>query len=423
MHIRDLREKEVTMDQVDKVILLFLSNIYHLVSALPNALAFDALEGLMAHSGFLQPFVGGAGQVDGTLVLRLGIPSEESHHKLCDSYRELIRLAGAAVVCFYHYTNFAAHPRVFPSDDALLLFATMAIHSCVDAGAAAALGPQLEAAGSPISLGQLRWLMHWLRAQFMMLAGTVRHALGDDRGFKDHLMAQQADLLSCLKAAPENPAGYVMYVRSCLQFQQLSAAALFAEKGAVVAEKHNAQVYLGQLRAMRAVALALGAGGRSAGDAVLGAAAAAAATGTEVDTAAVAEGAAAGGTVASFRAGDVRALTAGALAAVEAERQALPEVYRGMVGLGQDQYILEQKVSPLLEGVADDGARVAALTGFMYATQPPRELPRGAMAVEVGGDEGEEAAGAPRAAAGGQGRGAGRARAGGRGGRGRKGGR
>ncbi len=33
------------------------------VSALPNALVFDALEGLMAHSGFLQPFVGGAGQV------------------------------------------------------------------------------------------------------------------------------------------------------------------------------------------------------------------------------------------------------------------------------------------------------------------------------------------------------------------------
>ncbi len=41
----------------------------------------------------------------------------------------------------------------------------------------------------------------------MMLAGTVRHALGDNRGFKDHLMAQQADLLSCLKAVPENPAG------------------------------------------------------------------------------------------------------------------------------------------------------------------------------------------------------------------------
>ncbi len=59
----------------------------------------------------------------------------------------------------------AAHPRVFPSDDALLLFSTMAIHSCVDAGAAAALGAQLEAAGSPISLGQLRWLMHWVRAQ------------------------------------------------------------------------------------------------------------------------------------------------------------------------------------------------------------------------------------------------------------------
>ncbi len=43
----------------------------------------------------------------------------------------------------------------------------------------------------------------------------------------------------------DSPAGYVMYVRSCLQFQQLSAAALFAQKGAVVAEKHNAQVRAG----------------------------------------------------------------------------------------------------------------------------------------------------------------------------------
>ncbi len=35
MTIRTLREQEVTMDQIDKVILLFLSNIYHLVGADP----------------------------------------------------------------------------------------------------------------------------------------------------------------------------------------------------------------------------------------------------------------------------------------------------------------------------------------------------------------------------------------------------
>lgn len=89
----------------------------------------------------------------------------------------------------------------------------------------------------------------------------------------------------------------------------------------------------------------------------------------------------------------------------------------------QDQAILETKVAPVLEGVADDEARVAALSGFMYTTQPPGGLPRGAMAVEVGGEEGEEGPGPARPGAGGQGRGAGRARAAGRGGRGRKGGR
>lgn len=40
-----------------------------------------------------------APQVDGTLVLRLGIPSEESHHKLCDSYR--VRGGGEARRCAF----------------------------------------------------------------------------------------------------------------------------------------------------------------------------------------------------------------------------------------------------------------------------------------------------------------------------------
>ncbi|KXZ52296.1 hypothetical protein GPECTOR_10g928 [Gonium pectorale] len=94
---------QVSLSDIAHVILLFLRNIYNLVCALPGTLMFDALEDLMGRSGLLAPFLAGMKQVDGTMVLQLGLPSNDS---LCDSHEELIRIAATAIVCYYHYTNF-----------------------------------------------------------------------------------------------------------------------------------------------------------------------------------------------------------------------------------------------------------------------------------------------------------------------------
>lgn len=41
---------------------------------------------------------------------------------------------------------------------------------------------------------------------------------------------------------PSDPAGYVLYARACLRFQQLRPAAVFAAKGLMVAEAQREEI-------------------------------------------------------------------------------------------------------------------------------------------------------------------------------------
>ncbi|GFR42261.1 hypothetical protein Agub_g3157 [Astrephomene gubernaculifera] len=391
--VRALQEKgeAATLADHDMVILLFLKNMYNLVSGLPGALQFDALEDLMARSGILLPFVNGMRLLDQTVVLQLGLPSKE---QLCDNIHELIRVAATAIVCFYHYTNYPAHPDFFPSDDAALLFSSLALASCQPgrpggAGAVAALEEQLAGAGGGVvALREVRWLMHYFRAQLSSLGGSVFLSLGDTQQHSRQLVAQQADLLGLIKAVPENPAGYAYYVRTCLQFQQLAAAKLFAEKGAVVAAKHNAVLYGAILAAQQAIALALAGGGKSSTGSTAGKAAAAPAEGGVAAPDAASSSAVAAASsdsappAALVLVGELRGLMEAARGGLEAEKAGLPEVYGDLVVLDPtDSWLLAEKLGPLVAGVPDEG-EVLALSGAMYPTRQPTELPRGAVAVK-----------------------------------------
>ena len=68
----------------------------------------------------------------------------------------------------------------------------------------------------------------------------------------------QTDRLCLLKLAPSNLAAYVLYSRSCLQFQQFKAAYVFSSKGITVAEKLNDDAHLAQLLLINATSAALG---------------------------------------------------------------------------------------------------------------------------------------------------------------------
>ncbi|EFJ52768.1 hypothetical protein VOLCADRAFT_102743 [Volvox carteri f. nagariensis] len=382
----------VSLQQLNQVILLFLKNVYNLVSGLPGALMFDALEDLVARRGVMAPFINGMDKADETVVLELGLPSKEA---LCDSYDELIRIAGAAVVCFYHYTNYPAHPAYFPSDDATLLFTSLALRSCQDGGAAEALGKQLaEAGGGVMSLGEIRWLMHYVRAQLSGLGGAVFLSIGDRESYKQQLVAQQADFLGLIKAVPENPAGYSYYVRTCLQFQQMSAAGLFAAKGSIVAAKHRATFYVAQLAAQRAIALAFGGGGGGAAAGAGGAGEVSAAAKAAVAKAAAAAAAADGGYAAAaaapaaaaaaalVRVRELRALMAEAREGLDTELSQLPEVYSELIALDPvDSKLLDEQLGPMVQGEVPDEGEVLALVDQLYPTRPPAALPRGAVAI------------------------------------------
>ncbi|KAG2500312.1 hypothetical protein HYH03_001888 [Edaphochlamys debaryana] len=392
-----------TLTDLSTIVSLFLKNMYNLASALPGSLQFDGLEDLMARSGLLMPFITGMRKTEHSIVLEMGIPSEE---RLCDTHEELIRIAATGVVTFYHYTNYPASPDMFPSDDATLLFTTLALKSCTHQATAEAMDEQLAAAGGIVTVAQIRWLMHYIRAQLSGLSGAVYFHMGDRQRHQQQLAAQQADFLGLIKAAPGNPAGYPYYVRTCLQFQQLSAASLFAAKGAAVAVKAGAAFYRAQLQAQRAIALAYAGGGTSSTG---GGSAAAAGTVGDVSAAAKAAAAkisgsapdpAAGPVISLVRAGEIRSLVEGAREGAEAERTTLPEVYQTLANLDLiDVKIMAEKLDSMIKGVPDQG-EVPALIDQLYPTRAPDALPRGALTVGGGEGEGEEEGGAEGAAEG-----------------------
>jgi hypothetical protein len=79
---REFSAQPPSLEDVDRILMLFLKNVYLLVSSAPGALAFDALEDLIARSGLLTPFCEGM-QPDGQLIL--GVPT--SDNVVCDSHQ------------------------------------------------------------------------------------------------------------------------------------------------------------------------------------------------------------------------------------------------------------------------------------------------------------------------------------------------
>lgn len=280
---------------------------------------------LLAMANLLDPFIerGNPEEGSGGLpTLAIGFPSNPDAH--ADSLPELVRMAGAAIFTYDDYLTRPCQPGSIPKDEAALLFSSIAIRSCLDPTVAATMDRQAEAARTALSIAtatsaaqaeakaagaargddeatiaaalsaisvplpvpppspnlttieglleeatsfsqfgvsEIRWLMHWLRGELSTYFGEVQYIVGNKKGCEGHLVASQQDKLCLLKLVPGNLASYVMYCRSCLQFQQTKAAYIFSSKGIVVAEKLRDDAHKAQLLLINATAAALGGSG------------------------------------------------------------------------------------------------------------------------------------------------------------------
>eukprot|EP00882_Tetradesmus_deserticola_P018758 GHRQ01020144.1.p1 GENE.GHRQ01020144.1~~GHRQ01020144.1.p1 ORF type:complete len:234 (+),score=72.86 GHRQ01020144.1:1449-2150(+) len=73
------------------------------------------------------------------------VPSNISPEVVCSSVSELVRMAAAALISLYVYLNFKQGPNDLAADEVLLVYSTIAIHSCANADNAAALDQQMQA--------------------------------------------------------------------------------------------------------------------------------------------------------------------------------------------------------------------------------------------------------------------------------------
>lgn len=260
------------------------------------------LSTLIAVGNLLSPFVSrskessAAGEEGGAPILEIGFPTTEA---LAQNISELLRLGGAAVVSYNEYLSRPTRPGVIPMDEASLLFSTIAIRSMSgeanvqgfntqmkEARASIKINDPLEAKGdlSPVDevdlsqamsaaslnseassfdsfgVDEIRYLMHWIRAELSLYFADVNYILGSPQGHQGHMQVAQTDRLVLLKLAPSNLSAYVLYSRSCLQFQQFKAAFVFSSKGITVAEKLRDDSHLAQLLLINATSVVLGGG-------------------------------------------------------------------------------------------------------------------------------------------------------------------
>lgn len=76
---------------------------------------------------------------------RFGVPTTIDPEVVCSSVSELVRMAAAALISLYVYLNFRQGPEDLASDEVLLVYTTIAIHSCVNVENAAQLDQQMQA--------------------------------------------------------------------------------------------------------------------------------------------------------------------------------------------------------------------------------------------------------------------------------------
>ncbi|MEW5297676.1 MAG: hypothetical protein WDW36_000867 [Sanguina aurantia] len=411
MH-KDLSLTGVNISDTDAVLLAFLKSYYCTVSALPATLRWDALESAVAASRLVLPFVEDFSPETG--ALSLGVPSNGD--ALADTVSELVRVAAAAVICRFHFHHHPSPPESHPSDEALLIFTSIGVRSCTEKANAVALTQQLEALQSRLpgggdessmSLPEIRWLMHYLRAEVLATYAQVQQLLDDQPRLQETLAARRGECLSLIKSVPSNPLGYILLCRSCLQLNQPQAALLFADKALTFCARLHAHHAVAQLQLIRATALALG-GGRSASVPPAG-------------SEAVAPSSPAGGGSSSGGAGvwttaEVWGCVHGSEAAMQQQKASLPSVYHAMLGealqpelrvvshfvLGPAGSAAQSDAALSLAGLQLGDAGAAAASGvqlsvgdvcerpalkMLYTTPPVRSLPPGMLLQEEDTDE------------------------------------
>lgn len=136
-----------------RILLTWLSAYYQGISGSQSIIHGDLLEAELTASGLVAPFVQPStplpheGQAAEDSIpsgsARFGVPTHTD--VVCSSVSELVRMAAAALISLYVYLNFKQGPSDLPSDEVLLVYATIAIHSCADAENVAALDQQMQA--------------------------------------------------------------------------------------------------------------------------------------------------------------------------------------------------------------------------------------------------------------------------------------
>jgi len=136
-----------------RILVTWLSAFYHGISGTQAIIHGDLLETELTASGMVAPFVQPsppAVSEDGTSTApassaSFGVPTKMGPEVLCDSVSELVRMAAAALISLYVYLNFKQGPQDLAADEVLMIYTTIAIHSCANADNAVQLDQQIQA--------------------------------------------------------------------------------------------------------------------------------------------------------------------------------------------------------------------------------------------------------------------------------------
>ncbi|KAF8070894.1 hypothetical protein HT031_000975 [Scenedesmus sp. PABB004] len=434
---------EETLADQDGILLAWLAAYFQGVSGTQAIIHGDLLEPALTASGMVAPFVQSAAPGAGGAAF--GVPSKVGPDVMCTSASELLRMATAALISLYVYLNFSQGPNDLPADEALLVYATLAIASCADADNAAALDAQLaalvDAAVASAGGGPCAWLVRDGGAdggappaplEFgCAQVGRPRTARGAaHRALRPPRPAHPPHHSTARRAARRRPRGpqvrwLMHYVRGLVEHHMGAVCHLLGDT------QRQAACYAAQQKDMAAMAACLP--GHALGYSLfarcamnnqampLAAAflerglAAAAAARHDAATATMAFQRAAalllGGGGPALDAGEVRALLSDGEAARGAVLAWFPAPWRPHAADGEPDRSLVQKLlaewekrhgSPL-----PDAGEAEALSGLLYVTKAPSTLPPGALQQTEEGEEGEEgeaaAAGAGSAGGGGGG--------------------
>ncbi|GBF93521.1 hypothetical protein Rsub_06654 [Raphidocelis subcapitata] len=379
-------QKEEVADQ-DRLLLTYLAAYFKGICATPNIINGDMMEHAIAASGLALPFAGPSGAGG---AAQFGVPTNVTPDVLCDSASELARMAAAALLALFVYLNFKRGPNDLPSDEAVLVFATIAINSTANAANAEAVDKQIGELGAPggISCAQIRWLMHFVRQMVMNQMGAVCHLLGNKTRHAECVVAAQHDHRAMVRALPDHALGYSLWARSAMGLQQAGVAAAVLARGLEAARAARDDAWEAAMCYQLAVAKILGGGAAAApagGAAGAGGAAAAAAAGE--GAAEAAEGAAEEAAPAPprlFDASEILALRAAGDAAAASVEAWWPAAWAESRPAGEpDRGVLTEKLIPMAEERSGlrvaEGEKLPVLDNVLYVTRAPSTVPPGAM--------------------------------------------